>query len=153
MIDATRGFTITREFDATPEDLWQAWTDADEIAEWWHPAGMTTPRESVSVDLRVGGRYAYTMVDDTSAEEYPTGGIYRELVENDRLAFTWGNPGDDPDDTPVVTVTFESLGELTRMTFDLRGVDGMRGDESFFDGWDSAIDELAAHLGQTNVIG
>lgn len=153
MIDTTRGFTLVRQYDATPEELWRAWTDPDEVAAWWHPAGLHTPRETVTIDARVGGSYAYTMVNDASGEEYPTGGVYREVVENEKLVFTWGNPDDDPDDTPVVTVTIESLGELTRLTFDLRGVDGMRGDANVYDGWDSALDELANHLGQTPVAG
>jgi uncharacterized protein YndB with AHSA1/START domain len=153
MIDTTKGFTLEREYDATPEQIWRAWTEADEVAEWWHPAGLRTPRESVSIDAHVGGRYAYTMVDDVSGAEYPTAGAYRELVPNERLVFTWGEPDADPDDLPVVTVTIESLGELTRLTFDLRGYEGMAGDGDVYDGWASALDELANHLGQTPIAG
>jgi uncharacterized protein YndB with AHSA1/START domain len=153
MIDTTRGFTLVRQYDTTPEAIWRAWTDADQAAVWWHPAGLHTPRETVTIDARVGGRYAYTMVNDASGEHYPTGGVYREVVENEKLVFTWGDPDEEPDDTPVATVTIESLGELTRLTFDLRGVYGMRGDADVYDGWDSALDELANYLGQTPVAG
>ncbi|RHA41001.1 SRPBCC family protein [Cellulomonas rhizosphaerae] len=153
MIDTTKGFTLTREIDATPEELWTAWTDPDELAHWWHPRGVTTPRDSVTVDLRVGGAYTYTMVNDSTGDEYPTGGVYREIVPTERLVFTWGNPDDDPDDAPVVTVTFESLGELTLMTFQLQGVDGTPGDESFYDGWVSALDVLVEHAQGPHVFG
>jgi uncharacterized protein YndB with AHSA1/START domain len=151
MIDMTKGFTLTREFDATPAELWQAWTDPDEVAVWWHPAGMHTPRETVSMDLRVGGDYAFTMVNDANGEEYRTAGVFRELVENERLAFTWGRPGDE--DAPLIIVTFEGLGELTRLTLELRGLDGMSGDGDIYDGWESALDELARHLGPAEVAG
>jgi uncharacterized protein YndB with AHSA1/START domain len=153
MIDTDKGFTLKRELDTTPEQVWRAWTEPDRMAEWWHPAGLHTPRESVSVDLKPGGRYTYTMVNDATDEEYPTGGVYREIVPNEKLVFTWGNPDDDPDDTPLVTVGIRSLGELTRVTFDIRGIDGMVGDDSYHDGWESALDELAQHLGQTPVAG
>ena len=153
MIDTTQGFTMVRMLDATPSQIWQAWTDPDEIAVWWHPHGMTTPRDSVSVDARVGGTYTYTMVDDTSGERYETGGVYRELVENQKLVFTWGYPDGNQDENPLVTVTIEDLGELTRMTFDLRGMDGTKGDDNYYDGWDSALDELVGHLGQNDVLG
>ena len=53
--------------------------------------------------------------------------------------FTWGQPDDDPHDAPVVTVTLEPVGEGTRMTFDLRGVEGKPGDWFFYDGWDEAL--------------
>jgi len=144
MADTDKGFTFSRIFDATPEQVFQAWTDPDTAAQWWHPRGMTTPRDSVQIDAKVGGTYQYTMVDDLSGEEHPTGGTYREVIENEQLIFTWGTPGDVH--APVVTVTIEDVGELTRMTFDIRGVDGVSGDDSYFDGWESAIDNFAANL-------
>jgi uncharacterized protein YndB with AHSA1/START domain len=153
MIDADAGFTLTREIDATPDAIWAAWTEPDEIAAWWHPRGMTTPRESVSVDLRPGGGYTYTMVDESTGEEYPTGGVYHEVDGPGRLAFTWGTPGADADETPRVTVVIESLGELTRLTFRLQGVAGFSGDGSYYDGWESALDVLVGHLGQQEVLG
>ena len=46
MTTTAPGFTLVRDFDATPEDLWSAWTDPDEMAEWWHPRGVSTPRSN-----------------------------------------------------------------------------------------------------------
>ncbi len=146
MIDTTQGFTLVRELDATPEEVWAMWTDPDEVARWWHPRGLVTPRDTVRIDARVGGTYAYTMVDEGSGESWPTGGVYREVEPCTRLAFTWGRPDDDPDEAPLVTVTLEPVGGRTRMTFDLRGVAGHPGDGWFHDGWDSALDVLAEHL-------
>lgn len=153
MIDTDKGFTLTREYDATPEQIWRAWTEPAQAAEWWHPSGLQTPVESVSIDAHPGGRYAYTMVDDLSGEAHPTGGVYREVSAPERLVFTWGAPDTDPDDAFLVTVTIADLGELSRMTFDLRGYDGMSGDGSIYDGWESALDALAQHLGQSAVAG
>lgn len=53
MTDNSKGFTLTREFDATPKAIWAAWTEPDQISAWWHPEGATTPREHVSVDATV----------------------------------------------------------------------------------------------------
>ncbi|HEV2529690.1 MAG TPA: SRPBCC domain-containing protein [Thermomicrobiales bacterium] len=132
MIDMTRGFTLVRMVEATPREVWEAWTAPDVAAQWWHPRGMSTPRESVEIDSRVGGRYTYTMVSDETGERFVTGGIYRELVPFERLVFTWGAPDGDPDETPVIMITLEPAGEHTRMTFDLRGVDGAKGDGFFY---------------------
>jgi uncharacterized protein YndB with AHSA1/START domain len=61
MVDQTtteeKQFIITRVFDAPRDVIWRAWTDPDEAAHWWHPRGVRTPRDSVRVDLRVGGSY------------------------------------------------------------------------------------------------
>lgn len=145
-VQQEKQFTITREFDAPRDVVWRAWTDPDEAAHWWHPRGLETPRESVEIDLRPGGSYRYTMIaPDGSA--YPTGGRYREVVEPERLVFTWGDPGDPDEIVPVLTVTLEDLGERTRMVFQVDGVAGRPGDDGIHDGWESAFDVLVDHLG------
>jgi uncharacterized protein YndB with AHSA1/START domain len=53
---------ITHVFDAPRDMVWAAWTDPDQVARWFGPEGMEVPRESVAIDLRVGGRYELTMV-------------------------------------------------------------------------------------------
>lgn len=139
-------FTITRVFDAPRETIWRAWTDPDEAATWWHPRGVTTPRESVEIDVRPGGRYRYTMIAPDGTE-YPTAGVYREVVEPERLVFTWGSPGDADDAAPLITVTLADLGGRTEMTFHLDGIAGVPGDENVYDGWSEAFDVLDERLG------
>ena len=53
---------ITRVFDASRARVFRAWTDPDDVAMWFSPAPLTTPRDTVRIDLRVGGRYELTMV-------------------------------------------------------------------------------------------
>lgn len=88
--DATAEFTITRIFDAPRDLVWQAWTDPDEAARWWHPEGVSSPREHVTIDPRVGGTYRYLMINDENGAEFPTGGTYLEVDEPKKLVFTWG---------------------------------------------------------------
>lgn len=147
MIDSTKGFTIVRTLQANPEEVWQAWTEPDQAAQWWHPGGTTTPRDSVGMDVQLGGSYTYAMVNDETGERVVTGGVYREVAPFERLAFTWGEPDGDPDETPLVTVSLEPVDEGTRMTFELRGVDGSKGDGFFYDGWDEVLTSLGDHMG------
>jgi uncharacterized protein YndB with AHSA1/START domain len=74
---------IERVFDAPRELVWKAFTDPDQIAQWFGPVGYSVPRESVEVDLRVGGRMTLTMVPDS--DEYPpageSSGTFTEIVE------------------------------------------------------------------------
>jgi uncharacterized protein YndB with AHSA1/START domain len=141
-------FTITRIFDAPRETVWDAWTNPDEAAIWWHPRGVDTPRESVHIDARIGGRYSYTMVAPDGAE-YPATGIYREISPPARLVFTWASPGDDDDFAPVISIDLAAHGESgqkTLMTFHVQGIDAAPGDQDVYDGWDSAFDLLVEHL-------
>lgn len=140
-------FTITRTFDAPRDMVWRAWTDPEEVVHWWHPRGLTTPRESVTFDFRVGGQYAYTMVA-SDGTEYPTVGEYLEITGPERLVMTWGDPARRGEPQPVLEITLVDRGETTEMTFVVRGIEAGPGDEDVYDGWDSAFDVLVEHLAQ-----
>ena len=52
---------ITREFDAPRHLVYRAWTTPELVKRWWHAKrGTMTVAE---IDLRVGGRWRYAMVD------------------------------------------------------------------------------------------
>lgn len=140
----TPEFTITRTFNAPRDLVWRAWTDAEELAGWFHPMGVTA--ETVSVDLRVGGRYRYTMINETTGEQFPTGGEYLEITPVEKLVMTWGHPDDAVEDAPVITLTLLDRGDTTDMTFHLRGIDGRPGDDNVYDGWSEALTNLATFL-------
>jgi uncharacterized protein YndB with AHSA1/START domain len=72
---------ITRVLDAPRELVFKAWTDPDEVAACYGPEHMDTPRERISIDLRVGGRYELTMVRRGGAGEFTIGYEIVELVE------------------------------------------------------------------------
>lgn len=148
--DATSGdakqFTITRTFDAPREAVWRAWTEPSVATQWLHPAGMTTRADSVTIDLREGGTYAYTMVNPDGTE-YPTTGTYLEVRPPERLRFTWGTADDAPEDAPILTVDLADTADGgTVMTFHVDGIGGRPGDEYVYDGWDEAFDNLARQL-------
>jgi uncharacterized protein YndB with AHSA1/START domain len=78
---------IERTFDAPRELVWKAFTDPDQLSQWFGPVGYTTPRDSISVDARAGGHWRLEMVPDDSS--YPAGGpvnaTFDEVVENELL--------------------------------------------------------------------
>ncbi len=56
---ADRTLTITAEFDAPAERVWNLWEDPRLLEQWWGPP--TYPATFVEHDLRPGGRSAYFM--------------------------------------------------------------------------------------------
>ena len=137
-------FSITRVFDAPRELVWRAWTDETELAAWLHPFGVST--EGVSADVRVGGRYRYTMTNNETGEKFPTGGEYLDVQPMDRLVFTWGDPDAPVEGTPVITLTFTPRGDRTELVFHMRGYEGKPGDGFVYDGWDEALTNVARRL-------
>ncbi len=69
---------IVRTFEAPPEQVWQAWVDPAQVAQWWGPECFETPLDSVVIDLRPGGRYDLVMVETSSGESSP---VRQEIVE------------------------------------------------------------------------
>lgn len=104
---------MTRVFDAPRELLFKAWTDAEMLKNWWGPDHFTT---RVTLDFRVGGKYAYTMVGP-DGQEYPGIAEYKEIVPNEKLVYV---DNFDMENPPVkdllLTVIFEDFGGKTRLT-------------------------------------
>lgn len=67
--------------------MWKAFTDPDQLAQWFGPVGYSVPRESVDMDVRVGGHERFEMV--ANSPDYPPGGpvnaTFDEVVENELL--------------------------------------------------------------------
>lgn len=78
---------VTRVFDATPQQIWDVWTDPDQLYKFFAPGGSSVPRDTLTMDVRVGGEFSLTMVNDVSGEEYPMQAEYVTLDEPAKLSF------------------------------------------------------------------
>ncbi|WP_254532855.1 SRPBCC domain-containing protein [Natrinema gelatinilyticum] len=111
-----RHMTVRRTFDASRERVWDAWTDSDQIDQWWGPDGFTTTTDEM--DATPGGVWEFEMIGP-DGEEYPNRIVYDEVERPERLAYTHGSP-DDPEMFRV-TVTFdERAGNTTELTMESR---------------------------------
>jgi uncharacterized protein YndB with AHSA1/START domain len=142
-----REITITRVYDAPRELVWRAWTDPAELVQWWGPPGWTTPLETVTMDVRPGGDFRLTSVSD-QGDEMPVVGVYREVVEPERLVL------DEPAEQAwhegsESVVTFTDLGD-GRTQVVIRAIvqttDEMR--QSAERGMRATFDRLGEHLGR-----
>jgi len=154
-----RGFTITRTIEASPEQVFGAWTDPARLT-WYFNDSLPLPEEPIEVDLRPGGFWRQMMVIDHETR-FMTGGMYVEIDPPDRLVFVWGAVGgwpsldpSDPDDCPLVTLTLTALGNKTVMHLDVRMPEGMSDERAaqwmatphMQQGWADTIDRLAPFL-------
>ena len=58
-MDPIKKVVLERIYDASPETVWQAWTDPEMLKQWWGPNNVTIPE--CEVDLRVGGKFYIVM--------------------------------------------------------------------------------------------
>lgn len=142
-LESSPSLRITRIYPVAPEKVWKAWTDPQALIQWFGPGecGSVTLAE---LDLSVGGRYRIVF-HTPDGEDHDVSGVYQEVVENQRLVFSWA---------------WKSTPErVSRVSVDLRRVDG--GTEMafvhdrFFDqearnnherGWLPTFAKLEAHL-------
>src|SRR3954470_16859360 len=52
--------TVTRHFDATPDQVWRAWTESELLDQWWAPKPWRA--ETKTMDFKEGGHWLYAMV-------------------------------------------------------------------------------------------
>ena len=132
--------------DAPREEVFRAWTEPEQLKQWWGPGGYTT--RYTEVDLRAGGRYLLVM-QPPEGEPLHLAGIYREIVAPERLVYTWrwevGVP--DPSES-LVTVNFEDMGNATRVTVTHNELLPGSPTEPYSYGWTSGLEKLAAYVAQ-----
>jgi uncharacterized protein YndB with AHSA1/START domain len=146
---AEREVVITRIFDAPRALVFKAWTDPKHLKRWWGPKVFTNP--VCEVDARVGGAWRIVMRSPDGID-YPCGGVYREIVEPERLVFT--NIATDKDGNPILdgltTVTFADQGGKTKLTLTTRAVALVEYAAAYLQGmeagWTQSLESLAEEL-------
>ena len=112
---AERELTITRIFDAPRSLVFKMWTDPKHMAQWWGPRGFTNP--VCELDVRLGGAIRIHMRAPDGVV-HPMTGIFREIVEPERLVFT--TAVDDANGNRLLEghniVTFAEHGGKTTLT-------------------------------------
>ncbi len=103
----THTITFERKLRASREDVFDAWTRPEEIAEWWDPTGARLAK--CEIDLRVGGAFLF---ENTGAHGPAFAGVYRVVERPGKLVFdALGSVG---------TVALTSEGETTHMRVEIR---------------------------------
>ena len=110
-------FVITRTFKAPIESLWKAWTDPENLKQWWGPRGFAVPVREM--DVRPGGTFRIVM-RSSDGVNYPLKGIYRKVVQPELLVYT-ENWEEHPTDWQNILIENgdgnEAQGALTTVTF------------------------------------
>jgi uncharacterized protein YndB with AHSA1/START domain len=145
----TSGITITRVFDAPRERVWKEWTEPASFADWFGGTDSEVPLSSVTMDVRPGGSWRLTMFAGPGRREIHWNGEYHEVVEPERLVFTFcDQPGEDAYE--LVTVVLTDLGDgRTEMHFEQRGRMSAEQYERAGQGWSTFFDRIAERLADT----
>jgi uncharacterized protein YndB with AHSA1/START domain len=148
-----RELVLTRIINVPREKVYRAWTDPEQIKQWFAPKPWTTA--VAETDVRPGGASLIVM-RSPEGQDFPNRGVYLEVVPNERLVFTdayteaW-----QPSEKPFMTVilTFEDQGGKTKYTARVRHwniADKQQHEQmGFHKGWGQCTDQLAALVGKS----
>ena len=158
-------FEISRVFAAPRARVWQAWTEPDQMAQWFVPKGSRS--HVLHCDLRPGG-FLHTRMEGPDGSVMWGKNTYEEVDAPSRLVWVQGFSNAEGDIVPApfpmpwplhmrTTVDFADDGEGTRVTLTWQPVDATEEQwasfrqmmESMHGGWTGSFDQLDAFLAQT----
>lgn len=136
---------LTHTFRARREEVFAAWTEAEQLVQWFGSLGSKTT--DAKVDLRIGGEYrlAMTLADGRQIVLY---GTFREVNAPEKLVYTWEADGPDMGDirNTLVTVEFQARGEWTDLRLHHEALPNRPACERHEQGWKGCFENLTRYM-------
>lgn len=143
-----REFTLTRMLKAPRDIVFRAFVDPERMRQWWVPRGFTML--SCKLDLREGGAWRMTIRAEETGAVQTEVGVYREIREPERLAFThaWVRADGTLTQQTLVTATFVERGNGTEVSFRQEDFATAAACLSHESGWGTSLDQLIGYLAE-----
>jgi uncharacterized protein YndB with AHSA1/START domain len=132
--------TLKRRLNASPAKVYAAWTDPEKIVRWFGPAQVIAGSVRADIDARIAGRYRISF-DMEDGEHHEVGGVYREMVPNQRLTFSWAWYS-TPERESQVTISLKPDGDGTLLTLHHEQLSDQAARDGHENGWISTLDKL-----------
>ncbi|MFC6837841.1 SRPBCC domain-containing protein [Halomarina ordinaria] len=141
-----RSVTVDRVIAASPERVYEAFVDPDELAAWLSPEGFSC--EIHEFDATEGGTFRISFnaeVEELEPLAHTFHGTYEELVPGERIVYTETFESDDPGMTGdmTTTVTLDAVPEGTKVTARQTGIPDAIPPEDADEGWTDSLGNLA----------
>jgi uncharacterized protein YndB with AHSA1/START domain len=164
-VQGMQPFVISRSFKTSRARLWSAFTELEQLKQWFGPKGFTT--KVARQDFRPGGTYHYCLVSPDGHEVWGKF-VYREIVPPARIVFVSSFSDAEGGLTRhpmspgwpwqmLTTVTFTEEGDQTRFTVEWVPIDPSddewrtfeQGRDSMKQGWTGTFERLEAYLAKS----
>ena len=140
----TQPLRIERGFQASAEEVFDAWTSPEVMRRWFH-CGPDWATPVAEVDLRVGGAVRIVM-RRPDGREAGAHGEYTVIDRPRRLVMTW-TFDDAPANQQLIELTFEEAEGTTTVVLTNRDIASDERRASQYEGWRLCLDELERLLG------
>jgi uncharacterized protein YndB with AHSA1/START domain len=155
-------FVIFRTFDAPRDRMWEAWTEREQLMQWFGPKGFTMP--AAKLDFRPGGIFHYCL-ESPKGDEMWGKFSYREIEAGERIVFVSSFSDEEGNVTRhplsatwplemLSTIRFSEKAGRTTVTVEWIPVNPTEAERETFEssregvqqGWTGTFDQLAGHL-------
>jgi len=129
---------LKRLIRAPREEVFSAWTDPEQLKQWWGPGHVTCPE--AHVDLREGGAYRIANLEADGSITWISG-MFERIRRPEELVYTW-QIASRPDETTLVRVAFHLHPEGTELELihERFAMEATR--DMHLQGWNGCIDKL-----------
>lgn len=148
-VTAVENLVVSRVFAAPIQRVYEAWTQAEVLAQWFGPEGFKVVE--AECDVAVGGRYEMLIQspDNNTIKHF---GEYVEINAPERLVFTWVledqacQGSQDQHATTLVTLDFKTVDNGTSLTLTHEKLPDQAAYNGHKFGWESSFEALATLL-------
>ena len=134
---------LRRKLKAPPARVYEAWTDAAQLMQWFGPENVTMAE--ADCEVRVGGHFHVVMIENTG-DRHEVNGVYKEVVRHEKLVFSWGWIS-TPERVSQVTVRFKEEGGGTLLTLIHEQLHDEAAKTGHTHGWTGSLDKLERFVG------
>ena len=133
---------VARVLSASPEEVFDAWTDPESLAVWMCPGSVRG--SVVAVDARVGGRFRIVMKGPDCDHEHT--GEYLALDRPRKLVFTWISTETHGRATTVSVEMRPHDEGRTELTLTHEGLPDETAGVRHRQGWVDILEKLGSHV-------
>jgi len=134
---------ISKQFNVGVENLYEAWTEPEQLKSWWKP--MNKNLIDVVNDVKEGGLVKYAFDDNTLIIE----GRYTEVKKLEKLVYTWNwqLPNDEIKDSSYqLTVAFSGNDRASAIHILQENFINEEGTLPHREGWIKGLNDLEKYL-------
>ena len=135
---------LKRRYNSPPAKVYAAWTEPEMIVRWFGASDARPDTLRATTDVRTGGRFVFSFTHG-DGERFEVSGVYKEVVPNEKLVFSWAWHS-TPERESQVTVITKPDGTGTLMTLKHEQLFDQAAADNHKRGWTHMLENIATWL-------
>ena len=150
MENNSSNLSVSKQFNCSKEALYNAWTQPEQLKQWWKPLGNTLT--DVKNDIKQGGEVKYVFKDNLLTID----GKYEKVEDHQLLEYTWNwhlkaEGGEDA--AYKLSVRFDGDNNNATISVTQTGFENDEAVQPHRQGWEQGLQQLQDYLAGNSTTG